>query len=179
MITILVVALVATIAFQAWYTMPRVRDKLGFRNYFGAVLLIAWVAVLSIGSYRFVVRDEPPTSELMAAVQTLGPIDWDGDPTVSAAAQPTKTPSATGISAAPVASLIGGLEQRLEQNPGDANGWALLAQSYAFVGQRDRAEAAVAQAIALGFDEASLRSRVSESAREVRGGSWIEQTLAH
>jgi len=63
-------------------------------------------------------------------------------------------------SVAPVGDLITRLEQRLARNPDDAKGWALLAQSYQFLGDAERAEAAVARAIGLGMDEAELRQRV-------------------
>ena len=63
-------------------------------------------------------------------------------------------------SVAPVGDLIAGLEQRLVQNPDDAKGWVLLAQSYQFLGNTERAKAAVARAVALGMDEADLRQRV-------------------
>jgi cytochrome c-type biogenesis protein CcmH len=66
---------------------------------------------------------------------------------------------------APVGDLIAGLEQRLAQNPADSKGWALLAQSHAFLGNTDAAETALAQAVALGLDENDLRHRVGLAAR--------------
>jgi cytochrome c-type biogenesis protein CcmH len=69
--------------------------------------------------------------------------------------------SGRASSVAPVESLIAGLAARLENEPDDAKGWALLSQSYAFLGDTAHAESALAKAVALGLDEAELRQRVA------------------
>lgn len=71
---------------------------------------------------------------------------------------------------ASVPSLIGGLERRLESDPADKQGWALLAQSYAFVGNAQQAEQALGRAVELGFDEAELRQRVASAAPDPHAG---------
>jgi hypothetical protein len=84
----------------------------------------------------------------------------------------TAPPASPGNGAAPVDSvdsMIVGLERRLEREPDDAKGWALLAQSYAFLGRQGDAETAMAKAVARGFGEADLRQRVSLAAREAAG----------
>jgi cytochrome c-type biogenesis protein CcmH/NrfG len=68
--------------------------------------------------------------------------------------------TASNTSAAPVDSLIGGLEQRLQANPGDLKGWRLLAQSYAFVGDMQAARSAMKHAAELGADEQALEASV-------------------
>lgn len=98
-----------------------------------------------------------------AAAATLQPagletIAWPGR-----SPRPT-APRAGGTAVAPVASLIAGLEQRLARDPGDAKGWALLAQSYAFLGDVERTESALAEAVALGLDEQDLRRRAALAA---------------
>ena len=67
--------------------------------------------------------------------------------------------------AAPVPSLVGGLEQRLAARPDDVDGWALLAQSYAFMGDAVAADGAIKKAVALGMDEQTLRARVDSAMR--------------
>jgi cytochrome c-type biogenesis protein CcmH len=53
-----------------------------------------------------------------------------------------------------VASLLAGLEARLEENPDDSDGWLLLAKSYNYLGRTDEAIDAYDRAVALGqFDE--------------------------
>jgi cytochrome c-type biogenesis protein CcmH len=69
------------------------------------------------------------------------------------------------MQAAPVSSLVGGLEQRLAAQPNDADGWALLAQSYAFMGDAAAADGAIKKAAALGVDERELRARVDSAMR--------------
>lgn len=71
---------------------------------------------------------------------------------------------------APVPSLLDGLKRRLEAAPDDARGWALLAQSYAFVGEMDLADQAVDRAVSLGFDEADLKQRVASARRDPHAG---------
>jgi len=71
---------------------------------------------------------------------------------------------------APIPSLISGLEKRLEDAPDDAGGWALLAQSYAFIGRTEEAENALSRAVELGADEGDLRSRVSSARRDPHAG---------
>jgi len=92
---------------------------------------------------------------------------------------PAVSTSGTGaaVQAAPVESLIGGLEARLAAAPDDSAGWALLAQSYAFVANRDGAETALQRAVGLGADEAALRERVQSAERRAAPVDWIEETL--
>jgi len=52
---------------------------------------------------------------------------------------------------ASVESLVDGLAARLQENPDDTDGWALLARSYFYLGDTERAEAAKSKAIKLGF----------------------------
>ena len=57
--------------------------------------------------------------------------------------------------------MISGLEARLAAQPNDANGWALLAQSYAYTADEAALERAVKRAVELGVDEQSLRERIA------------------
>lgn len=60
-----------------------------------------------------------------------------------------------------VASLISGLETRLEQNPDDADGWLLLARSYDHLGQSSAANIAYERAKSLGQYHAELEASLS------------------
>lgn len=53
-------------------------------------------------------------------------------------------------SVASVSSLTAGLESRLAEQPGDGEGWLLLAKSYVFLNRLDEARHAYARAVALG-----------------------------
>jgi len=83
----------------------------------------------------------------------------------------------TGVQAAPVESLISGLEARLAAHPDDAKGWALLAQSYAFIANEEAVERAVGRAVELGVDEQSLRERVQGAQRSAQPRDWVDQNL--
>ncbi|HWN11687.1 MAG TPA: c-type cytochrome biogenesis protein CcmI [Pyrinomonadaceae bacterium] len=51
---------------------------------------------------------------------------------------------------------VAGLAQRLEQNPGDVNGWRMLARSYSNLGKYSEASDAYARATSLKVDDADL-----------------------
>lgn len=61
-----------------------------------------------------------------------------------------------------VASLVGGLEQRLADNPDDGKGWLLLAQSYRHLQRNDDALDAYAHAVALGQHDASFEAMTKD-----------------
>jgi len=88
-------------------------------------------------------------------------------PSTSATSSPS---TGTPTNVASVPSLIDGLKSRLDAEPGNASGWALLAQSYAFTGDTGQAEAALQRAVALGMDEADLRQRVDSARRDPHNG---------
>ena len=69
---------------------------------------------------------------------------------------------------APVGDMIGGLEQRLVNEPDDVSGWSLLAQSYAYMAQMDRAAEAVDRAVQLGADREELEARVRAAHGQIR-----------
>lgn len=62
--------------------------------------------------------------------------------------------------AASVNSLLAGLEQQLRDDPGDANGWLLLAKSYDHLGRESDAAAAYDRAIELGISDNDLEARL-------------------
>lgn len=59
-----------------------------------------------------------------------------------------------------VASLVIGLEERLEQNPDDGKGWLLLAKSYHHLGRLDEARDAYRRADTLGHGDARVAAEL-------------------
>ena len=163
-------ASVAAGAFAAWWWLRR--RRLTLANSIGLVALGLWAAAVAIKLYVDHAEDEAA-----AVARTSASIAWpvtEPLPTL-----PATSSSATGVSvqAAPVESLIGGLEARLAAEPEDSAGWALLAQSYAFVSNRDGAETALQRAVALGVDESALRDRVRSAQRTAAPVDWVDETL--
>ena len=70
----------------------------------------------------------------------------------------TITPANTSIGS--VESMVGGLEQRLQQQPADGKGWLLLAKSYRHLGRMDDARNAYAKAEALGNGDAIVAAQL-------------------
>lgn len=57
---------------------------------------------------------------------------------------------------APIASLVDGLKQRLQNEPNDVKGWVLLAKSYHHIGEWHEAAKAAAKARELGYTDEIL-----------------------
>jgi cytochrome c-type biogenesis protein CcmH/NrfG len=162
---------VAFAAVSLWLAQAR---RLNLKSWLASAVLVAWVVGVGVKLHFDQVRAAAPAT---SAASVLPSIAW---PTGQQAARPV-TPAATAAAGAPkevapVSSLVAGLEQRLAAQPNDANGWALLAQSYAFMGKPDAAEQAIQKAISLGVDEKTLRARVDGAARNPHpaiGGSAV------
>ena len=158
---------VASIA--AWEYMKKVSPKV--RTVAGVCAVAACALVGGIG----VVLDGADAG--VATAQDNSDLAWPGlrrqqasrGAAVMGASQPQQV--------AGIPSLISGLEQRLELQPDDPKGWALLAQSYAFVGKSELAEEALRRAVELGMSEADLRTRVESARRVPHAGSWIDQAI--
>ncbi len=129
---------------------------------------IALIAVAAWGASMAVVwlgKQEPaPRSDL---VRSMSSVAWPETATSPLVKQPLAAPASagSGVQVASVESMIGGLEARLAAQPGDANGWALLAQSYAYTADADATERAMRRAVELGVDEQALRQRIDGAKR--------------
>ena len=78
-------------------------------------------------------------------------------PTLKTASAPAMAPAANeDFSQQRIEANVASLAKRLEQNPGDLNGWRMLAQSYASLGKYGEASAAYEKATALKADDADL-----------------------
>jgi hypothetical protein len=134
--------LVAAIAIVAW---PLDSGKRIMRS--PRVLLIALVPLTAVGLY--VALGSPAT------IGDNGTAPHRGMSTPGAAGTGNES---AGI--ATVASLIDGLETRLQQEPDDGLGWLLLARSYEHVDQRVDAVAAYERAKSLGESNAELEQKL-------------------
>ena len=61
-----------------------------------------------------------------------------------------------GASSAQIVAMVDQLAERMKQNPGDADGWAMLARSYSVMERNDEALDAYKKAVALRKDDAGL-----------------------
>lgn len=177
---------VLAISAVAWFS-PLMNGRREYRNHFiGATVLAAWSVGAGAKIYVDSLSEAPST--LVAEAMRVGSSAWpDGvvaardapvRPAPAAPAPAASVPESSAVtSAAPIHSLIGGLEARLERDPGDVKGWALLAQSYAFLGDLDGAERATRRAVELGMDEAALRERVQKATRQATSQNWIESAI--
>ena len=163
-------ALAAAGAFAAWWWLQKRRVTLA--NSIGLVALGLWAGAVAVKLYF-----DHAAEESARVARSGEAIAWpirDPLPTLPPASMSAAT---AAVPAASVDSLIGGLEKRLAAEPEDSAGWALLAQSYAFVANREGAETALQRAVALGVDEATLRERVQSAQRSAAPGDWAEETL--
>jgi cytochrome c-type biogenesis protein CcmH len=78
-------------------------------------------------------------------------------PTPATTSAPAMAPTANGdFSQQRIEANVASLAKRLEQNPGDSEGWKMLARSYTSLGKYGEASAAYAKATALKSDDADL-----------------------
>lgn len=155
-----VVIFVMTIAAMGFLMWPLIRDTRSGNGRSPALWILAFIVpMLALGLARFLRDDQTIT---VATSPSLNSIAWPGEATMTQPAAATTRPAAesSATSVAPVPSLIAGLRARLDENPEDVKGWALMAQSYAFIGDGPGAEEAITRAVELGFDETDLRNRV-------------------
>lgn len=141
------------------------KGRFELKSWLGALALVAWVVGVGVKVHF----DRAAESRVAPAVAALPSIAWpssDLRPASARAADPESPADGSAtMQVAPVSSLVGGLEQRLAGQPNDVNGWALLAQSYAFMGDAAAADGAVKKAVALGMDEQALRARIDSAMR--------------
>jgi cytochrome c-type biogenesis protein CcmH/NrfG len=163
---------IAALAGVSWWLVSK--DAIRPRDVMVSVVLVAWIAVVGTKVY---------TDRAVSAVDGSADVtsdfrlpQWSAASTQAPAAAPVPDDNGA-LTAAPVADLIGRLEARLASDPNDAKGWALLAQSYAFVGDTVGAERALGRAVALGADEQALRERVQAARRGPDAHGWVEQTI--
>jgi len=70
-----------------------------------------------------------------------------------------------------IATMVDKLAQRMQQNPGDAQGWVMLGRSYAVLGRFAESSQAYARAVALVNDDAGLLADYADSLAMSRGGN--------
>lgn len=145
----LTVALAMSILAVAIVARPLVlassnRDK-GFAQL--PLLIIVTVVLLAVGLYAIIGRPD-------AAFSSASSDSRIGN------SRPATT-TATDKKVGSIASLLSGLEERLQREPNDADGWLLLAKSYQRLGRSPEARDAYAKAKALGQSDATLESSLA------------------
>ncbi len=164
--TVLAVA-VAAVCGLAWWLLQARRMPLG--NFVGVIGLAVWLAGVGVA----LLTDRAPEggSESVRSLDAIaGPVPPQLPFFVPAVTRPALAAAGNSGEIASVESLIGRLEARLATQPNDGNGWALLAQSYAYTADDASLERAVRRAVELGVDESSLRERIADSKRSVHAG---------
>jgi len=166
--TVLAVAVTA-ICGLAWWLLKARRMPVG--NFVGVIGLAVWLVGVAIA--LLVDRAPQGRSELVRSLDSVAwPVAAQSPLVAPAATRPSPSAASPGGQVGSVESLVGGLEARLAAQPNDANGWALLAQSYAYTADDAALERAVKRAVELGVDEQSLRERIADSRRSVHAGAF-------
>jgi cytochrome c-type biogenesis protein CcmH/NrfG len=165
-------ALYAAVAAASWWWLRARPVSNG--TAVAAIAAALWVAGVSVA--WFVQKEEPRgRSELVRSLDSLA---WPAAVEPAPAPARTAAPSAdAGVRAESVESLVSRLEARLAAQPNDANGWALLAQSYAYTANEAAGERALLRAVELGVDEQSLRERVAAAKRSAHAGDGVGRPL--
>lgn len=165
--------------------------------WFGPALLVAGTAVVIVRQRRrqraaFRPRTDapaaptpapPPTRSRWVVAATLVALPGAamllylhlGNPGLLRAAWASAPPamSANGehpVEMSQINAMVSRLAMRLRQNPGDANGWYMLARSYTAMERFDDAAAAYARAVALVPDAPALRADYADALASAAGG---------
>lgn len=83
---------------------------------------------------------------------------------------PKQAEAPHGLGQQQMDALIARLAARLEKNPQDAKGWAMLARAQTVLGRFDAASAAYAKSVALFPDDAQLLADYADALAMARGG---------
>lgn len=76
-----------------------------------------------------------------------------------------------GVTHEQIEAMVAKLAERMKQNPGDAQGWNMLAKSYAVMGRFDDAVAAYVKAAALSPQDANVLADYADALAMARGQS--------
>lgn len=116
-------------------------------------------------------RRRPPTAALVAglSVPLLAGLLYLalGNP---AAVQPQQSDSPHGLGQQQMDAMIARLATRLEKNPQDAKGWAMLARAQSVLGRFGEASAAYAKSVALFPEDAQLIADYADALAMAQGG---------
>ena len=99
-----------------------------------------------------------------------------GSPDVQSATAHAAADTGPSTSAGSVSSLTAGLEARLSEQPGDGEGWLLLAKSYVYLNRMDEARHAYARAVDLGETDATVAQQVAGD--DATSGSGIAGSVS-
>jgi hypothetical protein len=165
----LLALVLAVVGYGAWRMLQARQVPLG--NSIGVIALALWVVGVTI----FWLTEDTESVGSSGRTQALESLAWPA----TSEASPINAPAVTktGVEAAPIESLVAGLEARLSEQPNDAQGWALLAQSYAFTANEEAADRAILRAVELGVDEVVLRDRVANAKRSAHSVDWVDRAL--
>ena len=84
-----------------------------------------------------------------------------------------------GVVEAPdVGAMVDGLAARLKDNPGDLQGWMMLARSYTVLGEAEKARDAMSNAVRLDPDNPDVLALHARAIRGANGGADNEETTA-
>ena len=157
-LALLATALLMTVVAMAFAATPLVVTPQRRNSGSVKLSLLAIIVVFGMGIALYGVIGQPELSNVRAESTASG--------MTSMSAQQANAGDKVGS----VTSLLNGLEARLAENPDDAKGWLLLAQSYDHLGRSDDARPAYEKAAALGLTDAALEDRLRNepSATELR-----------
>ncbi|MGI9206286.1 MAG: tetratricopeptide repeat protein [Woeseiaceae bacterium] len=99
---------------------------------------------------------------------SLGSDDRQAQPATSGSATNRAAQSRSGQSVGSVASMLAGLEGRLEREPNDAGSWLLLAKSYQHLNRLEDAVAAYERASELGKSDVALEKLLVEAGQVIQ-----------
>jgi hypothetical protein len=157
-------AFVMSVSAFAFVATPLVRSQRQQSNGSINMPLLGAIAVFGLGIVLYGVVGSPDVKS--------------HDPASNMTAASNATGTAGRDKVGSVASLLSGLETRLEENPEDGKGWLLLAQSYELLDRIEEARVAYEKATTLGQSNDDLAARLAHMSDESADGVKIRGHVA-
>jgi cytochrome c-type biogenesis protein CcmH len=155
-----VLAVLITLVAAVFIAWPLLKERAALRNYGLALALL--VPVASLVLYQMVGTPE--------GISVVGSPGQTGQPSASAA-----HPGAGSDMG--MESMVASLEQRLQQNPGDLEGWVLLGRSYKAMQQYIQAEIALTRALQLAPADALVLVELAEAKMFTSGSPDVSEEV--
>lgn len=129
--------------------------------------MVAFVAAVGAGGYALV--GNPGAWSVSPAVSGAGGMGANSAGTTAPAGDPSGRQAPHALGSDQIAAMTESLAAKLKTDPNNAEGWAMLARSYAVLGRFDEAVTAYQHVLALRQDDAQVYADYADALAVTRG----------
>lgn len=129
--------------------------------------MAAFVAAVGAGGYALV--GNPGAWSVSPTVNSTGSMGTSGASTAAPVADPSTRQAPHAMGSDQIAAMTESLATKLKTDPNNAEGWAMLARSYAVLGRFDEAVTAYQRVLTLRQDDAQVYADYADALAVTRG----------